>query len=306
MNVCSLPRLTSVGHELSTDDEHFGWLRSSSDLLDRPGALFARLETDGYLYVPGFFEREDILAVRAELTSRLGAQGLLAPGGDPREAVWNPGRRTAFNPDLGQNNPLMDGVVFGTELLGFYEALFAEPVLHFDFKWIRAIGPGPGTQPHCDLVYMGRGTRNLLTCWIPYGDVPLELGGLIVLENSHRQSGRIRSYLETDVDSYCENRPRDVAKVKEGGGWSHPGWLSTNPASLQSHLGGRWLTAHWKAGDLITFRMDLVHGSLDNQTDRIRLSSDTRYQKASEPADERWIGPNPAGHSTAGKRGRIC
>jgi len=66
------------------------------------------------------------------------------------------------------------------------------------------------------------------------------------------------------------------------------------------------LTTEWQAGDLITFKMNMVHGSLDNMTDRIRLSSDTRYQKASEPADERWIGPNPAGHTRAGKRGRIC
>jgi hypothetical protein len=59
-------------------------------------------------------------------------------------------------------------------------------------------------------------------------------------------------------------------------------------------------------GDLLTFRMDTVHASTDNRTHRIRLSTDTRYQRASEPADERWIGENPIGHSQAGKRGRIC
>ena len=31
-----------------------------------------------------------------------------------------------------------------------------------------------------------------------------------------------------------------------------------------------------------------------------------RYQRASEPIDERWIGVNPPGHSSAGKRGRTC
>ena len=58
---------------------------------------------------------------------------------------------------------------------------------------------------------------------------------------------------------------------------------------------------------LSTFGMFLVHASLDNRTpDRIRLSSDSRYQRASEPIDERWVGPNPPGHSAAGKLGRIC
>ena len=43
-------------------------------------------------------------------------------------------------------------------------------------------------------------------------------------------------------------------------------------------------------GDALIFGMDTVHASLDNQTDFIRLSTDTRYQRASHPADERWVG----------------
>jgi ectoine hydroxylase-related dioxygenase (phytanoyl-CoA dioxygenase family) len=220
--------------------------------------------------------------------------------------VWNPDKRTAFQPDLAKDNHALQHVIHGSKLRSFYEVFFGEAVLHFDFTWIRAVGPGHGTHPHCDLVYMGRGTHDLLTCWIPYGDVPLDLGGLIVLEDSHRKSDRIRTYLEVDVDTYCSNRPDQVKKALEEERWSHPGRLSTNPETLRQKLGGRWLTADWKAGDFITFKMNTVHASLDNQTDRIRLSSDTRYQRASEPADERWIGANPPGHSRAGKRGRIC
>ena len=52
--------------------------------------------------------------------------------------------------------------------------------------------------------------------------------------------------------------------------------------------------------------MHAVHASLDNPSGHVRLSSDSRYQPASEPADERLIGENPIGHSTAGKRWRIC
>jgi hypothetical protein len=52
--------------------------------------------------------------------------------------------------------------------------------------------------------------------------------------------------------------------------------------------------------------MTLVHGGLDNQTERMRLSTDTRYQRASQPIDERWIGENPIANTRAGKRGRVC
>jgi hypothetical protein len=154
---------------------------------------------------------------------------------------------------------------------------------------------------------MGRGTHQLLTCWIPYGNTPLEMGGVMLLEGSHLKSATIKSYLEVDVDAYCENRPNEVDKVVNKNGWSHPGYLSKNPASLREKLGGRWLTApDWKVGDFITFGMTMVHGGLDNQMARMRLSSDTRYQRASQPIDERWIGSNPIANTRAGKRGRVC
>ena len=42
------------------------------------------------------------------------------------------------------------------------------------------------------------------------------------------------------------------------------------------------------------------------RTDRFRLSSDIRYQAASDPVDERFVGAGPFGHIGAAKRGRIC
>jgi len=301
----TLAPLTSRDHTLDLSPSAFGELNRSDDALGQVEKLRARLDRDGYLYVPGFFDRDDVMEVRSSLTGQMARQGLLNPDFPHVEALWNPERRTTFMPQLAQNNGPLKNLIYGKQLLGFYEALFGEAVLHFDFTWIRAVGPGQGTQPHCDLVYMGRGTHDLLTCWVPYGDVPLELGGLIVLEDSHLKSDRLRAYLSGDVDAYCENRPHQLEKVKSGKA-KVGGWLSTNPVTLREKLGGRWLTTEWQAGDIITFKMNMVHGSLDNATDRVRLSSDSRYQRASEPADERWIGANPAGHSLAGKRGRIC
>ena len=36
---------------------------------------------------------------------------------------------------------------------------------------------------------MGRGTRELITTWIPFGDNPVEMGSLAVLEGSHSLAG---------------------------------------------------------------------------------------------------------------------
>jgi hypothetical protein len=298
--------LLSYQHELDPSPAAFGELRPSHDYLGQPEVLNQRLDEDGYLYIPGFFNRDLIMAGRASVTDRLAAEGALDPAFPSIEGMVTPGKALGFRGDLALKNPAIDRVVYGPELLGFYQNLFGEPVRHFDHTWFRAISRGQGTPPHCDLVYMSRGTHQLLSCWIPYGEVPLEVGGLIVLEGSHLQEDRLKNYLEVDVDLYCENRPREVEKVITKGGWSHPGWLTNNPVSLREKLGGRWLTAEYQPGDFLTFKMTLIHASLDNQTDKVRLSSDTRYQRASQPADARWVGENPAGHGPRAKQGMIC
>ena len=299
--------LLASGQPLDPSPEAFGFVRSSADALADPAELNRRLEDDGYLYLPGFFDSDLILAARRAVTDRLAAEGSLDPAAPTMEAVARPDRAFSYRGDLARDNAAVSRVVYGPELLGFYQRLFGEPVRHYDHTWFRAVSHGQGTPPHCDLVYMGRGTHQLLTAWIPYGDIPLEMGGVMLLEGSHRQTERLRSYLAWDVDAYCENRPAQVERVRVRGGWSHPGYLSKMPASIRAKLGGRWLTSpEWRVGDLLTFGMTIVHGGLDNQTHRFRFSSDTRYQRASQPIDERWVGENPIANTLAGKRGRVC
>ena len=144
-----LASLTSRGHVLDLSGSAFGELVRSDAGLGRPEALRESMDRDGYLYLPGFFERDDVMAVRASLTRGLADQGLLDPDFPAIEAVWNPERRTAFKPELAQGNAVLRDLVFGKRLLGFYEAFFGEAVLHFDFVWVRAVGPGMGTHPHC-------------------------------------------------------------------------------------------------------------------------------------------------------------
>ena len=43
------------------------------------------------------------------------------------------------------------------------------------------------TGVHVDNVYMGRGTQDLLTMWIPLGDVSLDMGCLALVPGSHKQ-----------------------------------------------------------------------------------------------------------------------
>lgn len=295
----------TLGKPLDLSPERFGFLRESSAEAD-PSQLRQQMEQEGYLYLREFWDRETVQAVRDSITGQLQQMEFLRPGTDPDDAIFD-GRevgRALGNP-LNQHDPKLRELLFGPRITEFFERFLGGPVRHFDFIWFRTKGPGLGSPIHCDLVYMGRGTHDLYTTWVPIGDVDLNLGGLIVLEGSHKQSDRLGPYLSRDVDAYCTNR-RDAAEYASGKKW-WDGTLSRQAAWLQKALGGRWLTSpEFRMGDAMIFNMTLVHGSLDNQTDRFRLSTDTRFQLANEPIDERWIGEQPPGHALSQRQGRVC
>jgi len=295
--------LTSRGTALAMSNDSFGGLRRSDDALADELTLRQRLEEDGYLYIPGFFESDAIMEVRRELCAQLERTGKLDPDFPAIDAVPCPPDKTPAYPAGAQNfpidrrHPTLERFLFGPRIMDFYGRFLGGAPRHYDHTWIRAVSPGMGTPPHCDLVYMGRGTHNVCTAWIPYGDTPLDLGGLMMLEGSHKQSERLANYLAKDVDTYCANRSENTKKA---------GWLAKDPAMLREKLGGRWLTTEFKAGDLLTFGMKMVHASLDNQSDRIRLSTDTRYQLANEEIDNRWIGPDTEEWAAKNRVGLIC
>jgi Phytanoyl-CoA dioxygenase (PhyH) len=286
------------GRRLDAAPPAFGHLRPSAP--GDPAALRARLAEDGYLFVPGLLDRDAVGAARAELLAAA---------------------------ELTQDHPMrserMRSVLQGERMLGFFAGLLEGAVRSYDFIWLRAQRPGdPATDPHCDLVFMGRGTPDVLTCWTPFGDIAVGGGGLLILEGSHRVSPvRLAGYLAQDVDVYCENGPNAEAVRTGAMHWEHwedpaPGrdWggeIADDAVALREDWGGRWLTApEYRMGDVLVFTMRTVHAGTDNETSALRLSTDSRYQRADAPVDERWIrgehGEDPVGHGLAAKRGTIC
>lgn len=301
MAAVEMQRLTAQGLELDLSPEAFGTLRESLDIQEDDEALQARMREDGYLYLPGYLDREEVRTVRGGLTDRLAAAGCLDEQYPAEQAIARPERGGYFMPKLAHDNPELMRLLYSGRMMRFYTHLLGAPVRHFDYTWMRAVGPGGGTAPHCDIVYMGRGTTNLFTAWTPLGDVPYHVGGLMVLEGSHKHKRLREGYGRKDVDTHCTNH-RDMRSTGNSGF----GALTFHPVRLRERLGGRWLSAEFRMGDLLTFSMHTVHASLDNQSREIRLSTDTRYQLASEPVDERWIGENPIAHGENAKRSLIC
>lgn len=299
-------RITSQGRKLSTDPSAFGELRDSSSVVNDAVVLRERMTEDGYVFLRGFLNREDVEAARRDVLERLSREGALRNDTDLMDGVLKEKTPVRLRQDLTQRSQPLRTVLKEGPIIGLFERFLDGGVRPFDFVWMRSVVPGRGTAPHGDSVFMNRGTLNLYTAWTPLGDIDTTLGGLIVLEGSHRLDEIISSYGQRDVDTYCEDDP-NAEEYRTTGKWPWNGQISEDPVALREQFGLRWLTTDFRMGDLLFFTMYTLHASLDNQTqDRIRLSSDTRYQLASDPIDERWIGEDPIGHGPDAMKSIIC
>jgi len=261
--------------------DQLGELRDANGLLGDPAALRDRMAEDGYLLLRGLIDRDSVLRARETILQYMDEREGLEPGSRPLDGVMGTtgksvgmmGRRKiTHHPDL-------RAVLEGEELFDFYQRYFDQPARTFDYKWLRAVGQEEFTGCHYDVVYMGRGSANLHTCWIPFGDVPVEQGTLAICVGSHNLPSfepLRRTYGRMDVD-------RDRTD----------GWFSRDPREIVDKFGGAWKTTNVRAGDIITFGMYTLHASTTNTTDRWRLSCDVRFQPASDPVDARWVGENP-------------
>jgi len=174
-------------------------------------------------------------------------------------------------------------------LVGFFEKLLGGEVKLLRRKMIRRTLPGSdwSTPAHYDLTYIRGGTdQSLCTAWIPLGDVPIDMGGLVYLEGSHTAGKRIEAEFIRKNASLppAERISAFNRNMKEGG------WLTDNLPALADQLDARWLVANYEAGDIVIHSPYMIHAATTNRDSqgRVRLSTDIRYQLASEPADPRW------------------
>ena len=264
--------------------EELGELRDANALLDDPGALQSRFAEDGYLLIRGLHPRQDVMEVRRQMLEILDGNERLDRDFPRDQAVIKPGTGGSFKGGIGDATGFRP-LVESPRIMGFFERFLGGTPMTFDFKWTREVATGEATGAHLDTVYMGRGTPNLFSCWTPWGDINPEQGTLGILVGSHRLPNWEKvhqTYGKMDVD-------RDHVG----------GWFSNNPRHLTATYGGHWATTSFAAGDVLIFGMRTIHASTTNVTNRFRLTSDTRYQLAADPIDERWIskaGKPPIGH----------
>ncbi len=287
----TFPTLRADGKVLSTAANRMGWLKPSRP--DEPfDTLVARFRQDGYLFMKGFLPREVVLEQRARAFSHLNRAGLLEPGTDPVLGIAN-----AVAAERGEvNRRLMEYVrsaafesfCMRPEIWQFMDRFVGGLSYLHKRKILRHTLPNvPGSTPaHYDLIYLRGGTDRLVTAWIPVGDVPLEMGGLVYLEHSHSLGVSMEAdFSKANAVLTPEERISAYNKNMTEGGW-----VSKDLPDMAERFDTRWLVADYEAGDIMLHSPFMIHAATLNESRQghIRLSTDIRYQNVSDEIDARW------------------
>lgn len=283
--------LTSNGYPLVNSPEQLGRLVSCS-----PNApinqLRERLKEQGYLWLRGFFSREEIISVRRRFFERMRPAGIVAENVDASEGVFSghrdqTGRATKLLMEF-VRTAAYESFCLQPRLWGFYEQLMEGDVYLHKRKIVRQSYPldPKTTDAHYDLIYLRGGTDTVLSSWIPLGDVPLDMGGLTYLEGSDAFGRQIEAeFAARRAELAPEERLSAYNKHM-----SLTGGIGKDLSALVSRYNTRWLVADYEAGDMVIHTSYMIHAATQNNNHegRIRLSTDIRYQRIRDEIDARW------------------
>lgn len=285
MGVPSLPSVpppvrSSNGVAIAFDDDHFAPMRDSTDQLHDPVGLRRIFVQDGHVLLRSVLDRDRVLDLRQDYFERFDSS-LLASGTRARDGVFSGTVRAGLAPYGTPGHPAYDLVrsmhfdrfTADSVLLRIAETLLDGPAELVPRRILRHFhqGSGAASRAHIDYDYMGEGSDEFVTAWIPLGDCPIECGGLVYLEGSHR-------FRQEDLDRLrpFTDRPHDQRP------------LSNDLALTARTLGGRWLWTDFRAGDVVLHSPYIVHASLDVLSPVMRLSTDLRYRRIDAATDPRW------------------
>ena len=279
------------GNQLDTRAHRFGQLQSSNPQ-EPLSALRSKFANNGYLFLRGLLDPNLVNSFRGWFFASLAQSGLLKPDTDPVLGLANPN---------GFDKALADRRLMSVVRSAKYENFCSQPDLT-DFidrfiggmsylhkcKLIRFTSPNTkvSTPAHYDLIYLRGGTSNIVTAWIPIGDISVEDGGLVYLKNSHalgvemEKEFRLKSAdlkPEEQINAYNRN-------MTEGG------WVSNNLPEMADKFDTQWLAADYQAGDVVLHSPFMIHASTNNASllGRLRLSTDIRFQNVDDEIDARW------------------
>lgn len=278
-------------NQLDTEPNRFGQLQSS-DPKEPLAHLRTRFATNGYLYLKGLLDPNLVNSFRGWVFDNLNVSGLLEPGTDP---VLGKANSVGFDKALADRRLMSivrsakyENFCSQPELTNFIDLLIGGMSYLHKRKLIRFTSPNTNvsTPAHYDLVYLRGGTSNIVTAWIPIGDISVSDGGLVYLRNSHA--------LGVELEKEFRLKSSDLSPEEQISAYNKNmtdgGWVSKNLPEMADKFDTQWLAADYEAGDVVLHSPFMIHASTNNANPnrRLRLSTDIRFQNVDDEIDARW------------------
>jgi ectoine hydroxylase-related dioxygenase (phytanoyl-CoA dioxygenase family) len=235
--------------------------KNIEDLNDSDWEIFKeRYETDGYLLLKDFLDRDEVILARKFVLESCKELGFLD---DTQEVMLGVCKDKHVSPLLLNKQNIsqekqVDQVLTNPKIVSLFRKLLDHEVIPMPYKWLRAVQYDKFTGVHMDRVYFDSCISDILhTTWIPLGDINSLEGSLMVIPGSHKS------------DQFLE-----YSKTKVGKDGTESGWLSDDANCIE---GVQWHTTDFLMGDVCLINPSLIHMTTTNTTDRYRISCDVRW-----------------------------
>ncbi|CAN7191398.1 phytanoyl-CoA dioxygenase family protein [Phenylobacterium sp. LjRoot225] len=228
-----------------------GELESCNHLLDDHSALIRCYEENGYILLRQVLDPASVERARDEMLAIAARHGLVAPG--DKDAVWTGVPINIFEESL-EFSGISRRLIEHPANLQVMEKVLGEPACAVPIVQYRLYPPnGPITRIHQDGFY-SPGILDYKPVWAPLTPCQRELGGLMLAVGQNKRG-------------YFHN----LAKP------SFP--VPTGVVPDES-----WATTDYIPGDVLIVHPFTPHASRPNNSNRLRVTFDTRVQSASRPS----------------------
>lgn len=223
-------------------------------LLNDHAKLNEFYDRNGYLYFREAFSKASVERARDEMLAIAADKFGIVEKGDAA-GKWNGKPLQGFSEDGSEFSGISRRLVEDPSNQEFLEKVLGEPAAMVPLVQYRLYPPnGPVTPVHQDGFY-SPGIKDYRPVWTPLVDCPRELGGVMLAIGQHKRG-------------FFHNLAKPTPfPIPEG---------LIDPDS--------WATIDYRAGDVLVVHPGTPHASRPNNSDRIRVTFDTRVQSARNPS----------------------
>ncbi|XHF97263.1 hypothetical protein AWENTII_000860 [Aspergillus wentii] len=248
--------------------------------------LRKRYEEDGYLFLKQVLPRADVLETRRKYFEHVGNNtNVLKEGSDPVEGIFNPTKTPEEFPGIGAGHAPGNGRPGGDKAAKFVDLaidahyrdwytqdLCGHPDLYSFIAKFTGWGEDtlgfrrtllrnniPHSQPigvHYDQIFLRYGEPTAVTAWVPIGDIKLNGGGLIYLEDGDAVGLKLEQEFTTKAKQ--AGLTDEEAKSAFNSNMMATGLLSETPAEFAKEHNRRWLVSAYEAGDVVLHKPHAV------------------------------------------------